>query len=399
MPHAQHNTRTALTIVTVLIVLGAPTPAARAADASDDLQIRFNLAPEFTWGDRRFKIIGRLQLDATAADTALSGASGSYDGSEVRRGRIGVEGRDGPLGYRAEVTIDEGDALWEDAWIQYDLGGVTVIGGHWKEPVSLDQQTSSRHSAAMERAAFTNAFGFGRRLGVGVSVSGDNHTFRAGVFGDNVNDPTGASDEGTAAAARVTFNPISNDARIIHVGASAMVRDAGDAARFRYRARPQIDIGDRFVDTTAFAESDAFVGVEAAALSGPWHVEAEYGVLDADGPVADATFQGGYLAGGVFLTPGDAQGYSGGAFNRTRPKRAVTDGGGGAWELRGRVDWLDLEDGAVLGGTQTAYTVGVNWYATDYLRFLSEVSHAQIEDGPSGSGDVQAVSVRGAIDW
>jgi len=350
-------------------------------------------------GERTFKLRGRLQADYTTAEADLIGFSGSWDDSEIRRARIGLEGTEGRIGYRAEVTLDDGDVLWEDVFVTINTGAATVIVGHWKVPVSLNEQTSSRHITSMERAGFTDAFNFNRRLGVGVSVRGDNHTFKAGVFGDNLNDATGASGEGTVAAARFTFNPINTDAAVVHLGASLQYRDAADGRPFRYRQRPQIHISDRFVNTGAFASSDMFYGVEAAYMAGPFHVAAEYGALNADGALADSSFQGAYVEGGVFLTAGDSKGYKNGVFDRTKPVRAINDGGFGAWELRGRVDWLDLEDGLILGGTQTSYTVGVNWFATNHVRFMGEYTYADIEDGPDGSGEVNAFSVRAAIDW
>jgi len=232
-------------VVGVALSAGAPTALAE----DDELEVTFKLAPEFTLGDRTFKIRGRLQADYTVADADLTGFSDSWNGSEVRRARIGLEGTDGRIGYRAEVTIDDGDALWEDLFITIDTGAFTVIVGQWKPPVSLNEQTSSRHLTSMERAGFTDAFSFGRRLGVGVSTRGDNYSFKAGIFGDNVNSGTSASGEGMAAAARFTFNPVNTDNAIVHLGASVQYREAADGGMFRYRQRPQIHISDRFVNT------------------------------------------------------------------------------------------------------------------------------------------------------
>ena len=390
----------------VLLAAGAafvaPTAvcvAAASADESDALEVDFNLAPEFSIGDRSFKILGRLQADYAAGEADLTGLSDSWSGSEIRRARIGVEGEDGRVSFRLETAFEEGDAVIEDGWVQIDLGSSSLIVGQWKTPVSLNEQTSSRHITSMERAGFTDAFNFDRRLGVGVIRNGDSYTFRAGLFGDNVNDDTGAVDEGVAAAARLTFTPVDAEARIVHLGASAQLREANDGGLFDYDQHPQVHIAGAYLDTGGFADSDTFFGVEAAYLSGPFHVAGEFGVLEADGPAGEATFNGAYVEGGWFLTDGDHRRYRNGAFDRTRPQSSINAGGRGAWEARGRIDWLDLDDGPAPGGSQTAYTVGLNWYATDYLRFLGEVTHAEIEDGPFGSGDADGAAVRAAIDW
>jgi phosphate-selective porin OprO/OprP len=219
------------------------------------------------------------------------------------------------------------------------------------------------------------------------------------VFDENANDDPGALALGTAFAARATFNPIMSDGRIVHLGASAQHREAEDGDLFRYRARPGIHLSDRFVDTGAVADSDSFLGAEAAYIAGRFHVAGEYGVLSTEGPAADGDLWGAYVEGGVFLTEGDSKGYRAGVFDRTRPVRSIDEGGIGAWELRARVDRLDLDDDLIAGGEQTSYTVGVNWYATDYLRFLAEATRSEVENGPDGSGDVDSASVRAAIDW
>jgi phosphate-selective porin OprO/OprP len=121
-------------------------------------------------------IIGRLQLDYTTAEADLAGVAESWSDSEIRRARLGVEGEQGRVSFRTEVTFDDSDVILEDAWIELDAGAVTLIAGHWRSPVSFTQQTSSRHGTSLERPAFAEAFGFGRRLGVGVSAAGERYT-------------------------------------------------------------------------------------------------------------------------------------------------------------------------------------------------------------------------------
>ncbi len=89
-------------------------------------------------------------------------------------------------------------------------------------------------------------------------------------------------------------------------------------------------------------------------------------------------------------------------FDRTKPANSFNAGGAGAWEVRGRVDRIDLQDGDFAGGKQVGYTVGLNWYATNYLRFLGEYSFVDVSDsgGVGGQdGEVNAFSLRAQIDW
>jgi phosphate-selective porin OprO/OprP len=346
-----------------------------------------------------FDLTGRLQVAATIAEADLPGFSDSWIDAEVRRARIGVEGERGPLAFEVEIAADGDELLWEDLWAAYDFGPFSLGAGQRKAPVTLEEMTSSRFIIAFERASVVEAFGFERRLGAYVIAGGDRHTFEAGLFAGNAANDEEATAEGAAAAARATFNPVLEDALIVHLGASAQHREAADGQLLRYRTRPRIHLSDRFVDTGPFADADTFVGVEAGAIAGRLHLLAELGALAAESAVGDADLAGGYLEGGVFLTSGDMLGYKDGVIERTQPSDPVNEGGSGAWQLRGRLDWIDLTDGPVAGGVQTSYTIGVNWFATDYVRFVSELTHADIEDGPEGSGEVDSASVRAAIDW
>jgi len=178
-------------------------------------------------------------------------------------------------------------------------------------PNSLDEQTSSRFISTLERAAFTDAFEFNRRLGVSLNTKGDNYTFSAGVFGDNLND--GSQQQGYALAARGTFNPIKTDDVLVHLGASVRYRNIGDTqSDLRYRQRPVSHIPSRIISTGHIADSDVFVGAEAAAIVKNFWVAGEYGVTIADCVVAagctdDPSLHGAYGEAGIIF--GGKRGY------------------------------------------------------------------------------------------
>lgn len=347
-----------------------------------------------------FDLTGRFQVVQNVIDADLAGFSDRWSDSRVRRARIGIDGERGRLAFRAELASDdELIAIWEDVWVEYDTGPLVVGVGQWKPPVTLEHQSSSRYILGIERSSIVEAFGLQRRLGFQVGAEGERYTFEAGLFGGNAANDQDAAAEGSAAAARLTFNPILEDSLAVHLGVSGQHREAKDGHLMRYRARPRVSLSPRFVDTGAFADRDDFLGVEAGVFAGRLHLFGEYAALSADGPGADADLSGGYLEGGVFLTAGDRLGYRGGMIDRTRPARPVSDGGLGAWQLRGRIDRIDLTDGPVAGGEQTSYSAGVNWFATDYVRVVAELTRADIEDGREGSGEVESASIRAAVDW
>ena len=175
-----------------------------------------------------FKVGGRIQLDYAFVDADVSNAD--WNAGELRRLRLSVSGKYGDnLKYKFELnTNSSGDVNLEDGYLQWAPtgGDWNVKAGQYKTPNSLDELTSSRFISTLERAAFTDAFEFNRRIGVSVNAKGDNYTLSAGVFGDNINNAS--QQEGYALAARGTLTPVKADDVLVHLGASIRYRSIGD---------------------------------------------------------------------------------------------------------------------------------------------------------------------------
>ena len=71
-------------------------------------------------------------------------------------------------------------------------------------------------------------------------------------------------------------------------------------------------------------------------------------------------------------------GTGGDAYERLR--RAIDENGWGAWELAGRYSFVDMSDGPVEGGEHTAYTLGLNWYANQNIRWTLNYIFNDIEN-------------------
>lgn len=340
--------------------------------------------------DLTVNVGGRINLDYTFAD--LDGPEGDINGSELRRARLSIDGEYGDnLGYKFELqTDDSGEVVVEDAYLQFKPKnlGVVVKVGHHRTTNSLDEQTSSRFTSVIERAAFTDAFGLDRRAGVSVEKKGSNYTAAFGVYSENL-EGSAFDNQGSAISARATYNPIKEGDRVAHLGASWRFRDAAENSNpeidgeelLRFRQRPfthQTD--DRIIETERFASSDNFFGIEAAYKNGPFWTAGEYAVIEAQGGAgnADARFQGYYGEVGMFF--GGQRSYSGGKFGRPKVDNPITEGGFGAFSLTARVDVLDLEDGANTGQLDT-YIIGADWYPTTHTRFAINAFIADATDG------------------
>ena len=371
-------------------------------------------APQVTApGGWSFKPKGRLQFDAAH----VSRPDGITDpglgfSNEVRRARLGVEGDiPGGFGYVFELDFAGGDAEITDALLRYDASdAVTLTLGQHNNFQSLEELTSSRFTSFIERAAFTDAFNFERRVGLSASVASGDLIAQAGIFTDNIADLDDDGNDGAGFDGRLVYAPQLGDTRL-HLGGSIHWRDNGDLAATmatRYRQRPMVHSTDvRFIGTPALpVEQETSYGLEAAVIHGPFHAVAEAHWLETEplGPGAGQSFFGGYAELGWFIT-GETRGYRGGRFDRTRVARPVEEGGIGAFQINLRYDRLDLNSGAVVGGTQDGFQASLIWIPTDYVRFLLNYGHLSYEDATlvaaGGRRDygVDVVAARAQIDF
>ncbi|WP_324827578.1 OprO/OprP family phosphate-selective porin [Qipengyuania zhejiangensis] len=390
------------------IAAQAEAVAAIPAPTASKTSIAFKGAPEIKGeGGWSFKPRGRLMYDAGFTSVPESTGRDDGFGNEVRRARLGVSGDiPGGFGYKFELDFAGNEVEAADAYLSYADGPIEVIVGHHNNFQSLEELTSSLHTTFIERAAFTDAFGFERRIGASVSYASGIVSAQGGVFTDNFAD-TGTNNRG--ADARLVLSPKMGDTQL-HFGGSLHYNDMGDAAAtVRYRQRPLVHFtSERFVNTGNLAAQSEFgVGVEAAMISGPFHAAAEgyWQSVNMPGAMEDPGFFGGYAEVGYFLTGGDTRGYKGGKFDRSKPANPVGDGGIGSIQFNLRYDYLDLNDAGVLGGTQNGFLASLIWKPTDYTAFMVNYGKLKYDDAvyPTTTGDtsysVDAVGVRAQIDF
>ncbi|KZX87363.1 hypothetical protein A3726_10775 [Erythrobacter sp. HI0037] len=377
-------------------VVDAPAPAADSEPVS-------TLAKSDDWS---FKPRGRLMFDAGFTNAPDSTGASDGFGNEVRRARLGASGdMPGGFGYKFEVDFAGNEISVADAILSYENGPVEIAIGQHNNFQSLEELTSSLHTTFIERAAFTDAFGFERRLGASVTYARGDVLAQAGVFTDNLED-TDSKNRG--ADARIVFMPKAGDTQL-HFGGSFHYNDLDDpAAQLRYRQRPLVHFtSQRFIDTRSMgADSETGYGLEAAAIAGRFHAAAEgyWQSVDMPGVTDDPSFFGGYVEAGVFLTD-DTRGYKGGKFDRTKPSSPVGEGGIGSVQFTLRYDHLDLNDAGIVGGRQAGYFAALVWKPTDYTALMLNYGRLQYTDAilPTASGDtsygVDAIGMRAQIDF
>ncbi|HEX8644055.1 MAG TPA: porin [Allosphingosinicella sp.] len=391
----------------------APAPPPAPPPPRDNGTV-FRGAPQFRSGGFTLKPRGRLQYDlgAVSRPDGIAGPGLGF-GNEVRRARLGVEGAiPGGFGYVFELDFADNQVEVIDAILSYrPADSTTITVGQHNPFQSLDELTSSRFTSFVERSAFTDAFNFERRVGLSATFSSGPVLVQGGVFTDNIEDLSTDENDSAGVDGRIVFAPRSGDTQL-HFGASGHYRSNGDlfeaGVTTRYRQRPLVHFTDtRFIGTPALrVEDETSFGLEAAMVRGPFHAAAEVHWLTADTPGGSPTFFGGYAEAGIYLT-GETRGYRNGRFDRTSVRRPVGGGanaGVGAFQFNLRYDRLDLNSGAILGGTQDSYLASLIWIPQDYIRFMLNAGHLRHGDAIPAAGGVRSygvnvVAVRAQIDF
>lgn len=372
----------------------------------DSVKIAFKGAPEMKDKDGwSFKPRGRILYDfgsVNAPDSIVDAGLGFAN--EARRIRLGASGSiPGGFGYKLEADFAGNDVELTDAFFTYDNSGLTVTAGQHNNFQGLEELSSSNDTSFIERAAYTDAFGFERRVGLSAQYGVSDLLFQAGLFTANIGDLNNDENNSIGFDLRAVAMPKFGDVQT-HFGASYHYRDLGDAVTSRrYRQRPAVHFTDtRFIDTgnISDAESETSYGLEAAVISGRFHAAAEthWLKLNRAGALADPTFFGGAIEAGIFLTD-DTRGYKEGVFKGVKVSNPVGKGGLGAWQVNARYDRLDLVDAGFVGGTQNAYQASLIWTPVDYVRFLLSYSkldykNAAILAAASGDYSVDAFAGR-----
>jgi phosphate-selective porin OprO/OprP len=351
--------------------------------ASDvKISVKGGLKVKTTDGAFETKIGGRVQADAAAYSDDID----MGNGSEIRRARLYIQGKMyNDWGYKLQYDfVDTGNKGIKDAYLTYNgFDGVSLKAGNFKDPFSLQEQTSSKFVSFTERS-LTTAFAAGRHIGFMASTANKDWSLAAGVFGDSVTTKGGANDEDWGLGARATWAPINDKGNVLHLGLGMNYRDTDTAGSARFKTQAETHVaGINIVDTGSITNVEDFfkVGAEVAYVNGPFSAQAEYITTDVSrNSASDLDFDGWYAQAGYFFT-GESRNYKKGKFGGIKPKANVGEGGIGAWELALRYSTIDLNDNDINGGEADSMTLGLNWFATPTLRFSANYVDVLDVDG------------------
>jgi len=333
-------------------------------------------------GNWSIRFGGRLMLDAFYAEADRAGGiSTDGVGAEIRRARFFASGKvAGDWKYKLQIDFASNAVSIKTATISTKIAGLTAIFGNDKEPMGLEELTSSKYITFMERSMVNDTFAPGRNLGASIGMGDDNYSVRAGLYTNGIDNGSDAGSTDWALTGRVTYAPIAEKTEVVHLGLSGSIREFSDDTGPRIRLR-NFHNGTQYVSTAAGgmpAESQSTIGAEAAAVFGPFSAQGEYYTSTLEGVsgtgAADVDFDGWYVMASYFVT-GESRAYSAsnGAFSRVKSEGAV--------ELAARYEVIDMED--VGFGTDasetTAWTLGVNYYFNPYVRAMLNYGSAEYD--------------------
>lgn len=357
------------------------------------------LSADTNWPGPTVHVGGRIHIDSTLFPTASPGigffenpGSGAdpLNRLEFRRLRVEVSGTiHENMFYKLDFEFSNpNNPQILDAYVGFqDVPFFqTIILGNQLRPLGFDVMTSSNDVIFMESPL---VFGDGnvdsRRIGVlSRGYSADESTnWQYGFFElpnvQNNGQYLFESFEGSLNA-RLTRTPFysSGGQDYVHWGVNAAFFSANDDAELQ--SKPELRTQSAWIDTDDIDNSDwantsgieGLINLGSLSIGGEWNGS----TVHRTGGDSELFFDGGYLYVAYFLT-GEYQPFDRklGVLSKVRPLRNFSPshpccGGPGAWQVAARISYFDLSDDDVLGGDESNFTLGLNWWLNPDARFM-----------------------------
>jgi len=401
-----------------------------------------------------------------------SGPQDLNSGFNLRRARIGVTGKAAgdftyTFIYDGGGTTDATPAGIQTAQVGYTgIKNMVFEIGYSDTFFTLDEATSSNDTLFMERASPANV---GTAVNTGDFRSNvgarwfDDRLWLGAYFTGPMSLQAHNQGESIGAYQRAAYQVLAEQDYSLHVGAgideiikapanggsapttttsinnsvpgdpTLVTTTAPNVASVSLSDRPELRI-----DTTSLLSTGQLgtlghpvnggyiADFELAGNYGPLYLQGEYLHYSIDRQnLSTADFDGGYGEAAYTVT-GESRKYNkaSGSYGGIIPAHAFdpSEGYWGAWEVAGRVSYVDLtsnfesgkvisstsQPGAVNGGKQTTYTAGLNWYPNSYMRFMLNYIHTDFDKANSSSSGIvgspigataDAIALRTQVAW
>jgi phosphate-selective porin OprO and OprP len=376
-------------------------------------------------GNWEFQPIGRVMWDAIDVDNdgleSFSPGFGDDEGSgtELRRARLGFEGKIYDWSYKFEGDFAGGNTSIKDAYVGYgnSLNDTTKWGvklGQSHIAFGFNTKASSKYMSFIDRPMYSDSsISNSRESGIAAQINDKDFKWLVAASATRGAIESGETDrfDADTLAVRGSFVPFMQDEKhMIQLGAAYLTQGNGDhngdgVDSFSYSQRlvshiPSVAATNGLSTTVIdYDGSDAFT-VDALGIYGPFHMLAEYVDWTAKSDSnADQDFKGYSVEAGYFLT-GESFKWSKGYTSGVSPKSAY-----GAWQLVARFENMETEEfrgGSVQTGDEVEkFTFGVNYIPRKNIRLM--LNYDQVTDltlnGQDVDADPSAVKFRAQAFW
>lgn len=291
----------------------------------------------------------------------------SHSKTDFRRVRLEAEFEYGP-DWEGELQIgqetSDGDyySVKELSTNYLGFDHIEVGFGREKIPFGMENTSSSRHLALIERSSASDAVRLGRGEGIWIYSGNKRYSLKAGYYNNS-----DWNDEVQNSIMRLTYAPYYKKDQQLHVGLSYSSRQWKDG---NYRLTSNLEVSgadDRDVTASIDANKLQQAGLEFAAQSHGVIFQSEFSIQDIDiNPGASTKgSQFHFIYFQLSWLPFDHyRRYRKGVFRQVKGKTGLT-----AWELVGRwseVDGFDRNHGALID----TRTLGLNWYCYENTKLM-----------------------------
>ncbi|HEX3147757.1 MAG TPA: porin [Gemmataceae bacterium] len=354
------------------------------------------------------RITGQVQTDYRQAQDEHDALD--LPGFSIRRARLGIEATVFEhYEYRFLPEFGQGNIRLQDAYLNIHYWNeVQFEAGKFKQPFSYEQLIQDRFVPFMERSLIDQLVP-ARDIGLmlhGTKLFDDRIDYGASIYNGVINGDSD-TDRNKEAAGRIAVRPLRalglpDWAEPIQLGiAGTFGNDRGVLAPNPLRTPAGVP-WFQFLPTVRPDGTRTRWSPEVAYFYGPLGFAAQYydesqellapAAKKLPATVVDVRYRGGYAMGTLLLTGETRTTYSQAIMPLAPFDPREGCYGPGAWELVGRVSWLDLSanDPAAFGRLMdplrsatraTELTVGFNWYLNGWVRLLFNYEHAQFNNG------------------
>lgn len=362
------------------------------------------------WFDNRVYIDGGYFFDKNTYNEIGNGV-------KVRRARFAIKAKLYKNWY-GEIDLDFADSELEmkDMYIAYKFTlpkdglfkNIAIKGGQFKETFSMEYTTTSRYLTFIERS-LANTFVPSRTMGLQTQMNGNHFFIGAGVSFNQLGDSEVSTwskdrnkdqgmDEGYSLTGRLVALPIVTNHSVLHLGVAGSYRtpktswEITDAYRYSTRSLSSVN-RKKYLDTDDIrnVENLQSLGLELAGAWNNFMFQGEYIMQNVHGTdlnrtvgVNEASFDGAYFQAGWLIFGGKYQ------YNRREAEftQININNKKGELELAARYDYISLNDvtAKIYGGGANAYTIGINYYANNNVKFMLNYSYADHDRYANGKG-------------